>query len=139
MREARQALDWRNKLAGLDYGYIDGIVAATTKYPLTGINKDEIDTALGYFENNAPPHALPLVPPVRPVRRRGGSRIELQGTHRSKAQAVRHALDSSADAITALRCQQASRPENRIRPHVTTRHQPPDQPASKLPTGRLLK
>jgi len=42
------------RLEDLDYGYIDGIVAATRKYPLTGVKKDEIDTALGYFENNAP-------------------------------------------------------------------------------------
>ena len=42
------------RLEDLDYGYIDGIVAATRKYPLEGVKKDEIDTALGYFENNAP-------------------------------------------------------------------------------------
>ena len=41
------------RLADLDYGYIDGIVAATRQYPLTGVKKNEIDTALGYFENNA--------------------------------------------------------------------------------------
>ena len=42
------------RLEDLDYGYIDGIVAATRQYPLAGTKKDEIDTALGYFENNAP-------------------------------------------------------------------------------------
>ena len=42
------------RLEDLDYGYIDGIVAATRKYPLNGVKKDEIDTALGYFQNNAP-------------------------------------------------------------------------------------
>ena len=42
------------RLEDLDYGYIDGIVAATREYPLEGVKKDEIDTALGYFENNAP-------------------------------------------------------------------------------------
>lgn len=35
---------------------IDGIVAATREYPLVGIKKDQIDTALGYFENN--PHRM---------------------------------------------------------------------------------
>jgi hypothetical protein len=35
-------------------GYIDGITAAARQYPLEGARKDEIDTALGYFENNAP-------------------------------------------------------------------------------------
>ena len=42
------------RLEDLDYGYIDGIAAATRQYPLAGVKKDEIDTALGYFENNAP-------------------------------------------------------------------------------------
>jgi hypothetical protein len=42
------------RLEDLDYGYIDGITAAVRKYPLLGIKKAEIDTALGYFENNAP-------------------------------------------------------------------------------------
>ena len=42
------------RLEDLDYGHIDGIAAATRQYPLVGTKKDEIDTALGYFENNAP-------------------------------------------------------------------------------------
>jgi hypothetical protein len=42
------------RLEDLDYGYIDGIVAAARKFPLAGIKKHELDTALGYFENNAP-------------------------------------------------------------------------------------
>ena len=42
------------RLQDLDYGYIDGICAAARKYPLAGVKKDELDTALGYFENNAP-------------------------------------------------------------------------------------
>ena len=42
------------RLEDLDYGHIDGIVRATRQYPLEGVKKDEIDTALGYFENNAP-------------------------------------------------------------------------------------
>jgi hypothetical protein len=47
--------DWlAARLEDLDYGYIDGIAAAARKYPLAGVKKDEIDTALGYFENNAP-------------------------------------------------------------------------------------
>jgi hypothetical protein len=42
------------RLEDLDHGYIDGIAAATRQYPLEGVKKDEIETALGYFENNAP-------------------------------------------------------------------------------------
>jgi hypothetical protein len=41
-------------LENLDYGYIDGIVAATRKYPFEGVKKAEVDTVLGYFEANAP-------------------------------------------------------------------------------------
>jgi hypothetical protein len=42
------------RLEDLDCGDIDGITAAARKYPLTGVKKDELDTTLGYFENNAP-------------------------------------------------------------------------------------
>jgi hypothetical protein len=42
------------RLEDLDYGYIDGIVDATRKYPLIGTKKDEVDKELGYFLNNAP-------------------------------------------------------------------------------------
>jgi hypothetical protein len=34
---------------------IDGIRKAARAYPLQGARKDELDTELGYFENNAPP------------------------------------------------------------------------------------
>jgi len=47
--------DWlAARLQDLDYGDIDGICAAARVYPLMGTKKDELDTALGYFENNAP-------------------------------------------------------------------------------------
>jgi hypothetical protein len=42
------------RLEDLDYGDIDGICQAARVYPLLGAKKDELDTALGYFENNAP-------------------------------------------------------------------------------------
>ena len=57
------------RLEDLDYGDIDGICAAARACHLTGVKKDELDTALGYFENNAPPHALQVVPLPRPVHR----------------------------------------------------------------------
>jgi len=73
------------------------------------VKKNELDTALGYFENNAPRMRLPLVPPVRPVHRLRRRRGQLQDRHRPKTQAIRHALDASgADAIIALRCREAS-------------------------------
>ena len=47
--------DWlAARLEDLDYGYIDGICAAARAYPLEGVKKEELDTALGYFEHNAP-------------------------------------------------------------------------------------
>jgi hypothetical protein len=103
------------RLEDLDYGDIDGICTAARAYPLTGVKKDELDTALGYFENNAPRMRYHW------FRRCGlftgsgvveascktiiGQRLKQSGMHWTTA---------GADAITTLRCQQASRPEDRI-------------------------
>jgi len=105
------------RLEDLDYGDIDGICAAARAYPLTGVKKDELDTALGYFENNAPRMRYKW------FRSRGlfvgsgaveagcksviGQRLKLSGMHWTV---------QGAGAITTLRCQQASRPEDRIWP-----------------------
>ena len=107
------------RLEDLDYGYIDGICAAARVYPLIGVKKDELDTALGYFENNAPRMRYHW------FRSRGlfvgsgvveagckaviGQRLKLSGMHWTVA---------GADAITTLRCQQASRPEDQIWQHT---------------------
>jgi hypothetical protein len=104
------------RLQDLDYGDIDGICRAARAYPLEGIKKDELETALGYFENNAPRMRYHW------FRSRGlfvgfgvvesgcksviGQRLKLPGMHWTTA---------GADAITTLRCQQASRPEDQIR------------------------
>jgi hypothetical protein len=103
------------RLEDLDYGDIDGIVAATREYPLTGIRKDEIDTALGYFENNARRMRYKW------FRSRGlfvGSGVVESGCkavigQRLKLSGMRWTI-AGADAIATLRCQQASRPEDRI-------------------------
>jgi hypothetical protein len=103
------------RLEDLDYGYIDGIVAATREYPLVGTKKDEIDTALGYFENNA--HRMRY----KWFRSRGlfvGSGVVESGCkavigQRLKLSGMRWTV-TGADAIATLRCQQASRPEDRI-------------------------
>jgi hypothetical protein len=103
------------RLEDLDYGYIDGIVAATREYPLAGIKKNEVDTALGYFENNA--HRMRY----HWFRSRGlfvGSGVVESGCkavigQRLKLSGMRWTL-TGADAIATLRCQQASRPEDRI-------------------------
>jgi hypothetical protein len=103
------------RLEDLDYGDLDGICKAARAYALTGVKKDELDTALGYFENNAPRMRYHW------FRSRGlfvgsgavesgcksviGQRLKLSGMHWTVA---------GASAITTLRCQQASRSEDQI-------------------------
>jgi hypothetical protein len=105
------------RLEDLDYGCIDSIVAATRKYPLLGVKKDEVDTALGYFENNAPRMRYHW---FRQCGLFTGSGLVEAGCksvigHRLK-RAGMHWTVNGADAIAALRCQQASRPEDQIWP-----------------------
>jgi hypothetical protein len=104
------------RLEDLDHGDIDGICAAARACPLTGVKKDELDAALGYFVNNAPRMRY------RWFRSRGlfvgsgaveagcksviGQRLKLSGMHWTV---------KGADAIATLRCQQASRLEDQIR------------------------
>jgi hypothetical protein len=105
------------RLEDLDYGYIDGIEAAVRKYPLEGVKKDEVDKELGYFINNAPRMRYKW------FRSRGlftGSGVVESGCkavigQRLKLSGMRWTI-TGADAITTLRCQQASRPEDRIWP-----------------------
>ena len=97
------------RLEDLDYGYIDGIVAATRQYPLVGTKKDEIDTALGYFENNAPRMRYHWFRQCGLFVGSGvvesscktviGSRLKQSGMHWTLP---------GADAIIALRCREAS-------------------------------
>ena len=97
------------RLEDLDYGDIDGICAAARAYPLEGVKKDELDTALGYFENNAPRMRYHWFRSPRPVRRLRRRRSRLQGGHRPAPQAVRHALDRRRRQTPSPRCA-ASRP-----------------------------
>ena len=105
------------RLEDLDYGDIDGIEAAVRTYPLDGIKKDEVERELGYFLNNAPRMRY------RWFRSRGlfvGSGVVESGCkavigQRLKLSGMRWTI-TGADAITTLRCQQASRPEDRIWP-----------------------
>jgi hypothetical protein len=103
------------RLEDLDYGDIDGICKAARLYPLEGVKKDELDTALGYFQNNAPRMRYHWFRQCGLFVGSGvveagcktviGQRLKLSGMHWTAA---------GADAITTLRCQQASRPEDRI-------------------------
>jgi hypothetical protein len=103
------------RMEDLDYGDIDGICRAARVFPLVGVKKDELDTALGYFENNAPRMRYKW------FRSRGlfvGSGLVESGCkavigQRLKLSGMRWTT-TGADAITTLRCQQASRPDDRI-------------------------
>jgi hypothetical protein len=103
------------RLDDLDYGDIGGICRAARAFGLNGVKKDELDTALGYFENNAPRMRY------RWFRQCGlfvGSGLVESGCkavigQRLKLSGMRWTT-GGADAITTLRCQQASRPEDRI-------------------------
>jgi hypothetical protein len=103
------------RLEDLDYGYIDGITAATRKYPFAGVKKDEIDTALGYFENNAPRMRYHWFRQCGLFTGSGVVEASCKAVIGQRLkQAGMHWTVSGADAIAALRCQQASRPEDRI-------------------------
>ncbi len=116
--------DWlAARLDDLDHGDIDGICDAARVYPLAGVRKDQLDTALGYFENNAPRMRYKW------FRSRGlfvgsgavesgckaviGQRLKLSGMHWTVA---------GAGAIATLRCQQASRPQDRIWQELESLH-----------------
>jgi hypothetical protein len=117
--------DWlAARIEDLDYGDIGGICAAARTYPLIGVKKDELDTALGYFENNAPRMRYHWFRQCGLFVGSGvveagcksviGQRLKLSGMHWSV---------NGASAIATLRCQQASRPEDQI--WYTPRNQTP--------------
>jgi hypothetical protein len=97
------------RLEDLDYGYIDGITAATRTYPLEGIKKDEIETALGYFEANAPRMRYHW---FRQCGLFVGSGVVEAGCKTIIGQRLKqsgmHWTVGGADAIIALRCREAS-------------------------------
>jgi hypothetical protein len=97
------------RLEDLDYGDIDGIVAATRKYPLEGVKKDEIDTALGYFENNAPRMRYHWFRQCGLFVGSGVVEASCKTVIGQRLkQAGMHWTVKGADAIIALRCRQAS-------------------------------
>jgi hypothetical protein len=97
------------RLEDLDYGYIDGIVAAARKFPLVGIKKNELDTALGYFENNAPRMRYHWFRQCGLFVGSGVVEASCKSVIGQRLkQAGMHWTVSGADAIIALRCQEAS-------------------------------
>jgi len=111
------------RLEDLDHGDIDGICAAARAYHLTGVKKDDLDKALGYFENNAPRMRHKW------FRSRGlfvGSGVVKAGCkaivgQRLKLSGMRWTV-AGADAIIALRCREAGSQWEEIwqRPHSQT-------------------
>jgi hypothetical protein len=97
------------RLEDLDYGDIDGICDAARAYPLDGIKKNQLDTALGYFQTNAPRMRYHW------FRSRGlfvGSGLVEAGCkavigQRLKQSGMRWTV-AGAGAIIALRCTEAS-------------------------------
>jgi hypothetical protein len=119
-----QRENWlKARLDDLDYGDIDGICAAARAYPLAGVKKDEVDKALGYFENNAPRMRYHW------FRSRGlftGSGVVEAGCKAVIGQRLKssgmHWTVHGAGAIATLRCHQASCPDDHIwqRPRYQT-------------------
>jgi hypothetical protein len=97
------------RLEDLDYGYIDGICAAARKFPLEGVKKDEVETALGYFENNAPRMRYHW---FRQCGLFVGSGVVEAGCKAVIGQRLKqsgmHWTVPGADSIIALRCAEAS-------------------------------
>ncbi len=97
------------RLEDLDYGYIDGIVTAARKFPLAGVKKDELDTAVGYFENNAPRMRYHWFRQCGLFVGSGVVEASCKAVIGQRLkQAGMHWTVSGADAIIALRCQEAS-------------------------------
>ena len=97
------------RLEDLDYGYIDGIVAAARKFPLTGVKKNELDTALGYFQNNAPRMRYHWFRQCGLFVGSGVVEASCKTVIGQRLkQAGMHWTVSGADSIIALRCQEAS-------------------------------
>jgi hypothetical protein len=112
------------RLEDLDYGYIDGIVAAARTFPLTGVKKDQLDTALGYFENNAPRMRYHWFRQCGLFVGSGVVEASCKSVIGQRLkQAGMHWTVSGADAIIALRCQEASSTWEAIcnTPHTQTR------------------
>jgi hypothetical protein len=105
------------RLEDLDYGYTEGICKAARAYPLEGVRKAEVETALGYFEANAPRMRYHWFRQCGLFVGSGiveascksviGQRLKQSGMHWTV---------NGADAIATLRCQQASRPQDQIWP-----------------------
>jgi hypothetical protein len=118
------------RIGDLDYGDIDGICRAARAYPLQGIKKDELGTALGYFENNAPRMRYHW---FRQCGLFTGSGVVEAACKRSSASASNcQACTGPPPAQTPSPPSAASKPAGSKTGsglHRATRRQPPDQPS----------
>ena len=112
--------EWRaERLAELDAGNIEAISKAARAYPLTGVKAEELETKIGYFEANAVRmryarfRDLGLFTGSGAVE--GGCKNVIGA--RLKQSGMRWSL-RGADAITELRCQDASRRWDQIWPKI---------------------
>jgi len=97
------------RLEDLDYGDIGGICKAARIYPLLGTKKAELDTALGYFENNAPRMRYHWFRQCGLFTGSGVVEASCKSVIGQRLkQAGMHWTVSGADAIIALRCREAS-------------------------------
>jgi len=97
------------RLGELDDGDIPALLSAARQFPLTGLKAETLDTALGYFETNAPrmrykhfrSHGLFVGSGAVEAGCKAviGQRLKLSGMHWSQP---------GATGILTLRCQQAS-------------------------------
>ena len=112
------------RLEDLDYGDIDGICKAARVFPLVGVKKDEMDAALGCFENNAPRMRYHW---FRQCGLFVGSGVVEASCKTVVGQRLKqsgmHWTTSDADAIIALRCREAGRTWEAVcnTPHTQTR------------------
>ena len=127
------------------YGDIGGICRAARAYPLEGVEKEELHTALGYFENNAPRMRYRWFRQCGLFAGSGvveascmtiiGQRLKSSGMHWTV---------NGADAIATLRCHQASCPTTASISRPVTRQALPDgicggprRTANGLPASHL--
>jgi hypothetical protein len=113
------------RLGELDNGDIPALLSAARQFPLTGIKAQALDTALGYFETNAPRMRYQHFRSLGMFVGSGaveagckaviGQRLKLSGMHWSVP---------GAAGILTLRCQQASNRWEEIW------HHPPSQPGA---------
>ena len=102
------------RLEDLDYGDIDAICRQARVFPSKAPRKTSWTPPWATSSTTRPGCATsgsgPAACSSAPCRR-----VRLQGGHRPAPQALREGWTvAGADAITTLRCQQASRPEDRI-------------------------